>query len=191
MTTPLRRLDLRHPVVPSEQWDVRRMGPEAAGGGQVYLWEDAVEELIYAGLSAPRSLQTALLAGGSWEGPDGRFIEVRGYTELGRPADLGAFCRELTEDWTLVRNRVARRDPPMLVLGWVVMGPDVTTGDGLAEELQRVHRTFFNLPHQVTLTISTSTSTVALYGFDERGRLINIGFHLVRRRAHRGSGTAR
>lgn len=172
--------ELRSPVRSSELWEVIPMGADARSGAQIYLWADMLEELIYAALSRPEVTQSALLSGQYYQGPDGPFVEVRGYADLSRYDSTSEMLRELNDDWTLLNNRVERQGGNLRIVGWSLLKPG--TSNALSRAAQVVHRTFFNLGFQILLEVDPQERRVVVYGFDERGCLIKTGFHLVRRR---------
>lgn len=182
----LRRSEIKLPPVQSELTEILRLGPSMTPQAtKVYVWADALTELIYAALRRPTVMQTAILVGGLYAGPGERFVEIRGYVDLERFDDSFDFSRELNEAWLPLNNRISRRGEGMSMIGWACLR--TATEDEPARDLQVAHRSFFNLPHQILLTIDPETQHLALYGFDEIGRLVQIGFHLVRPRSDRAS----
>lgn len=176
--TQLPRSEIKLPPVASELTELRSIGPRPAPGTPtVYVWADALTELIYAGLRRPDDMQAAILVGGLYAGPGQMFIELRGYTDLERFEDTRDFSRNLGESWIPLTNRLARREEGLSILGWACIRKD--QGSEPARDLQITQRSFFNLAHQLMLTIDPVHQEVALYGFDESGGLVQIGFQLV------------
>lgn len=172
----LQRSEIKLPPLTSELTELRHVGPALIpGAAKVYVWADALTELIYAGLRRDSVMQAAVLVGGVYSGPGELFVEVRGYADLERYDDTTDFAQSINEDWTLLRNRLSRKD--VSVVGWACLRNDLV-GE-LPRDLQIAHRSFFNLPHQLLFAIEPVTQELALYGFDEIGRLVQIGFELV------------
>jgi len=177
----IQRSEIKLPPIHSELTELRHVGPPLIkGAAKVYVWADALCELIYAGLRRDSVMQAAVLVGGVYAGPGETFVEVRGYADLERYEDTTDFARSINEDWTLLRNRLARREERVSIVGWACLRQGLESE--LARDLQIAHRSFFNLPHQLLLAIEPHTQELALYGFDEIGRLVQIGFQLVVRR---------
>lgn len=177
----LKRSNIKLPPSNDELTVLRWVGPSATPpAATVYLWADFVTELLYAALHRPDVLQTALLVGGLFSGPGEVFVEVRGYIDLERFDDVYEFARETNEHWKLTQNRLAQRDETLSLVGWAALRPGLE--DPPARDLQLAHRSFFNLAHQLMLAIDPKTQELALYGFDEIGRLVQIGFQLVSQR---------
>lgn len=173
--------ELRSPVRSSELWDVTAHGcDDTPGAARVYLWGDVIEELVYAALERPDVMQSALLSGQHYQGPDGPFVEVRGYADLSRYDSASEILRELNDDWTLLNNRVERQGEGLRLVGWALLEARAT--NQLSRAAQVVHRTFFNLGFQLLVEVDPAERRIAVYGFDERGCLINTPFYLVRRR---------
>lgn len=178
---PLQRNNIKLPPANDETTVLRWVGPAAVpGAATVYMWADFVTELLYAALQRPDVMQTALLVGGVFAGPGEVFVEARGYIDLERFDDIHEFARTTNEHWTLTLNRLQRRDEALGVVGWAVLREGL--GDPPSRDLQLAHRSFFNLPHQLLLSVDPKTQQLALYGFDEIGRLVQIGFQLVSQR---------
>ena len=146
----------RGPVLPSDEHALRRLGEARTDGGAAYLWSAVAEELIYAALYRAERLQIALLLGDVRRGPGGPFVEIKGYTELATYPDHDTYIEELNADWQLTHNRIQRTYPGLRIVGWVSMRAG-SQGVISAEE-QIVHRTFFNLPHQVAVQPPTEAN---------------------------------
>lgn len=184
MTQPriqlLKQSNLRPAPVEDENTEIVAMGPATSGAACVYLWQDLLRALIEAAQAKPNSTQVALLLGRLSVDVGTIVVEIRGYIELETYDTLTDFCRATNDYWSVLQNKVDRREDGLRIFGWACL----QSGD--RGELTRVHqvthRSFFNYPHQVFLQIDPSSQNVALYGFDENGRLVHIGFHLVRPR---------
>jgi hypothetical protein len=182
--TPSRTEDeLGFPVAPGSRFDIERVGQPRPGGMAVYIWRDVLAELCRAAALRPEAFQTALLIGTVRDAAAGAGLLVQGYAELGTWTSESAFLEDTEGDWTLILNRLRRTNPSMRPLGWVCMRPD--TGGALQPWDEFVHRSLFNLPFQVTLTIDGRDESCALWGPDALGYLVNIGFNLVTPRSRR------
>lgn len=169
-----------HIRIPPEASDDRAlfsMGPpEIPGATKVYVWADALHELVRAAARRPKVMQAAVLVGSLCAGPGERFVEIRGYMDLDRYDDTREFAQNLNDEWTALNNRARRNGDGLSIVGWACLRQNDTP---LARDIQMAHRSFFNLPYQVMLTIDPGTEEVALYGFDEIGHLVQVGFQLV------------
>lgn len=168
---------IRIPPEASETRAVIPMGPERVrGAANVYIWADALHELVRAAKRRPTVMQAACLLGNLCAGPGERFVEVRGYMDLDRYDDPLDFARNINDEWTTLNNRARRMGEGMNLLGWACMRAEDTP---LARDIQLAHRSFFNLPFQLFLSIDPENEEVALYGFDETSHLVQVGFQLV------------
>jgi|GEM_PF-6567282 len=168
---------IRIPPQTSETRSLVALGPERVRGAiNVYMWADVLHELMRAASRRPDVMQTAILVGNVCAGPAERFLEVRGYLDLDRYDDALDFARNINEEWTTLVNRAQRFGERMSILGWAAMRADENR---LERDLQLAHRSFFNLPYQLLLTINPKSEEVALYGFDETSHLVQVGFQLV------------
>lgn len=172
--------NLRPGPVDDEHTSIVHVGPPSEGAARVYIWQEMLHALIDAALQDPDQTRTALLLGATSVSPGKVNLELRGYSELAAYENLTEFCRATNEYWPQLLNRIERRGDGLQIFGWVCM----QTGDegALTRVHQVTHRSFFNYPHQVFLNIDPASRRVALYGFDENGRLVHIGFDLVRPR---------
>lgn len=168
---------IRIPPVASEDRALFWMGPpEIPDATKVYVWADALHELIRAATHRPTVMQTALLLGSLCAGPGERFVEVRGYMDLHRYDDVREFAQNINDEWTSLNNRARRNGDGLSIVGWASLRENESP---LGRDLQMAHRSFFNLPYQIMFTIDPQTEEVALYGFDEIGHLVQVGFQLV------------
>ncbi len=162
------------------------MGARRGDGAALYVWADVIEELVYAALHAPHTRQAALLLGGAWQGPNGDFVEVRGFSSLMKGDVDADFATELADDWRLLNNRASRIGEGMGVVGWATMREGIS--GRLASSVQMLHRSFFNLPFEVMLALDSVDKTVGAWAVDRSGYLINVGFNLVSRRGRDNGG---
>lgn len=181
VTNPLRQIhpsNLRPAPVEDEQTEIVYIGPPSGDRMRVYLWADVLHELIRVGLESPSRLHTALLLGRIGLEMGSMRVEIRGYMDLEVHDDLQEFCQSTNEYWPQIQNRMERRTDELRLHGWVC----IQSGDEgrLTRTHQVVHRSFFNYPHQLFMMIDPTSQNVGLYGFDENGRLVHIGYHLVR-----------
>lgn len=168
---------IRMPPEPSDTRTLVPMGPERPrGAANVYIWADALHELVRASSRRPTVMQAACLLGNLCAGPGERFVEVRGYMDLDRYDSPLDFARDINEEWTTLTNRARRMGEGMSILGWACMRAEESV---LARDAQLAHRSFFNLPFQLLLSIDPEREDVALYGFDETSHLVQVGFQLV------------
>lgn len=169
----------RRPFVhPDDGYRLEGRGPEdSVTAGSVFVWDDMLRELAFAADHAADHTQTALLIGPIVENSVGLGIEVRGYVGLERYADLDEFREDTIQHWSMLQNRIARIGDGFAGLGWVHLRGDGEHGLSEAERL--VHRTFFNLPYQITMTLEGSDERVSIFGFDESGWLRQTRFHVV------------
>jgi hypothetical protein len=169
------------PILPSDSVQIVRRGTLDRAGPSVYVFADALDEVLFHAEYRDEASVT-LLIGGRYAGPAGRYIEVEGFTASRYVAhiddaavELGRRLPELVRDLT---------DPTEQVLGWSY--GQAGSGGQMTQAALRTHYTWFNLPHQLFLSIDPSTQQ---YGFHQRGpdgRMHNVGFNLVRAH-HEGS----
>lgn len=156
---------------------IRRMGAPRTAGSAVYIWQDVLSELAYAARYRPAEYQTALLTGTQRVGGVGGAVLVQGFCELSTAAGPLAFAAELVSDWNMVVNRLRHTNSGLKLLGWVSMRRD---SQGLLHESEQfVHRTLFNLPHQLTVVLDPLHEKIGVWGADSQGFLVNLGFNLV------------
>lgn len=168
---------IRIPPEASENRALFSMGPpEIVGATKVYVWADALHELVRAATRRPTMMQAAILLGSLCAGPGERFVEVRGYMDLDRYDDTRDFAQNVNDEWTALNNRARRTGDGLSMVGWAILRQNDVP---LPRDIQMAHRSFFNLPYQVMLTVNPDAEEVALYGFDEIGHLVQIGFELV------------
>lgn len=136
----------------------------------VFIRPDVIDELTFALAAAATSYQACLLVGAV----RGDGVELLGYNDLAQHDDAIAFAHELLTDWTPMVRRLRKQTPELRVLGWASYLPGRTIGPDDAERF--VHKTFFNLPHQVTLTV------------DEHGHLRAFGVDANRNLTERPVG---
>jgi hypothetical protein len=153
------------------------MGAPRTAGAGVYIWQDVIAELAYAARFRPDVYQTALLSGTQRVGGTGSAVLVQGFCELSSVAGPLAFAAELVSDWTMVVNRLRHASPALKLLGWVTVRRD---SHGLLHDSEQfVHRTLFNLPHQLTVVLDPVHEKIGVWGADPQGFLVNLGFNLV------------
>lgn len=179
----MRRSEIKLPPENTADTELRHVGPSTPeGSAKVYVWAEALEELIHASLRRPTVMQAAVLVGGFYAGPGERFVELRGFIDLDRFDDTTDLARALNDSWIPLKNRVERQGGGMSILGWACLRREERPQ--LARDLHVLHRSFFNLPHQLLLVLDPETQEISLYGFDETSRLVHIGFELVSPRRH-------
>lgn len=177
-TPPSKRTRIKLPPTHGDDFEIRHVGPSIPeGSGKVYVWSEALSELIHASLRRPTVMQSAILVGGVYAGPGLRFVEVRGFIDLERFDNTTELARSLNDSWVPLNNRVERQGGGWTILGWACLRE--REGALLERELQVLHRSFFNLPHQLLLSLDPVSEEITLYGFDETSRLVQIGFELV------------
>lgn len=170
------------PILPSESVRIIRRGTLERAGPTLYVFADVLEEVLFhAGYRDEPSL--CLLIGGGYAGPAGRYIEVEGFAASRYVAHIDDAASALAR---AVPDLAAElTDPREQILGWS-FGAAGSQGR-MTHEALRIHMTWFNLPHQVFLSIDPASQQ---YGFHQRGhdgRMLNIGFNLIRAHQHEGS----
>jgi hypothetical protein len=156
-------------------------GPKRIGGASVYVWQGVLDELVRSAQWDPAATRIGLLTGRFHDGRIDGWLRWDGFAEIASYGSVDAFVDELRSDWELIRNRVRRADGDVDLIGWVVSAPG--SDARLAPIHAMVHRTFFNLPWQLTVIIDPASQRLALYGTDAEGDLVNPGFCTVRRRS--------
>ena len=134
----------------------------------MFIRSDVADELAYAARYRPVVYQACVLLGHRSE----QGVEVSAYTGLASFDGPFLFLRELIDDWLLVTRRIDRDAPGLEVLGWGSFRPGSEGKLSMAEQI--VHRTFFNLPEQVTLSMDPTTDAIAAHGADSSGQLVLI-----------------
>lgn len=130
----------------------------------VYLPADVAKELAFAAEYHANSYQAAVLMGGRTD--DGA-VAVRAYTGLATLDGPFIFLRDLLADWEPTRRRAQRLAEDLEIVGWISFWPAHGAALGTIERM--VHRTFFNLPHHVSICVDPHTGAIAAYQADEDG----------------------
>lgn len=167
----------RAPVLPSQRFALQRLGAPRLDGAAVYLRRAPLDELIFAAGYAPDRLQAAVLVGTVGPGDPASFVEIAGYADLDAWPNDTALVRAWLDDQIPMRRRVERMGAGMTLVGHAIVRPGAGSRPTAADE--RLHRTFLNLPWQVTVLIDPQDRTVGVWGVDPDGALINVGFNLV------------
>lgn len=158
-----------------------RRGTLERTGPAVYVFSDVLDEILFhAGYRDEPSL--TLLLGGYYRGPAGPFIEIEGFTASRYVAHVDDAAAEISRRYPSLLDEFS--SPAAHVLGWSFGDPE-SDGEMTAQAL-RVHLSWFNLPHQVYLSIDPKNER---FGFHQRGpdgAMVNVGFNLVRAQAHEG-----
>lgn len=160
-------------------------GAKRLGGAAVYVWEAVVSELLQSLALAPDETRAGLLTGHYHEGRLNGWLAWDGFAELSPVASVAEFANELRADWDLVRNRLTRGAGDPELIGWVLSRPG--SGAILRPVDAMVHRSFFNLPWQITAIIDPAEERFGVYGADAEGELVNLGFCVIQRRARRSA----
>lgn len=134
----------------------------------VTIRSDVAAELAYAAEYRPDAYQACILIGR----PTPTGADVVGFTDLAAADGAMDFLRELAADWTPMQRRVARTGSDLEVVGWASIRPHSQGRVDDAEAL--VHRTFFNLPHQVTLVIDPATGEMGATAVVRGGDVVPI-----------------
>lgn len=129
---------------------------------------DVAAELAYAAEYRPDAYQTCILIGR----PTADGVEVAGFTDLAVVDDPMAFLHELAGDWVPMQRRVTRAGQELEAVGWASFRPQSHGRVDDAEAL--VHRTFFNLPHQITLVIDPATGEMGAAAVTRGGTLVPV-----------------
>ncbi len=170
------------PILPSESVRIVRRGTLERSGPTIYVFADALDEVVFhAGYRDEPSV--TLLIGGGYAGPAGRYIEIEGFTASRYVAHIDDAATEIGRRMQALVKELT--DPGEQVLGWS-FGLPGSRGE-MTEDALRIHLTWFNLPHQVYLSIDPQSQQ---YGFHQRGtdgRMHNVGFNLIRAHQHEGS----
>lgn len=169
------------PVLPSQRFALQRHGEPRLDGAAVYLRRAPLDELVFAARYAPERLQAAVLVGTVGPGDPAAFVDIGGYTDLDAWPTDGALVRSWLEDQEPMQRRIARIGQRMVRVGHAVLRPGGRSRPTSADE--RLHRTFLNLPWQVTVLIDPAEETIGVWGVDHSGALINVGFNLISPRA--------
>lgn len=130
----------------------------------VYLPTDVARELAFAAGYHPGSYQAAVLMGARTD--DGA-VAIRAYTDLSTLDGPFIFLRDLLSDWEATHRRASRLAADLEVMGWISMWPAHSALLGTIETM--VHRTFFNLPHHVSICVDPNTGAIAAYQADDSG----------------------
>ncbi|MCB9520057.1 MAG: hypothetical protein H6699_04170 [Myxococcales bacterium] len=134
----------------------------------VSIRSDVARELAYAAAARPDETQAAIVLGTV----HGGCLELTAYADLCGIESALAFGRGLLDAWVPLCRRVSRMRPAMSVVGWVSIRRGA--GDALEPEEHIVHRTYFNLAHQVTLTLDPSTGALRCFGASRTGDLVAV-----------------
>lgn len=134
------------------------------------IHRSVVTELVYAALYRPTTFQAGLLLGQRSDAG----VSIHGYTGLQQTLGPFAHLLETLRDWGRMQARLSEGED---FVGWVCFDP--TWSEALPANIQVVHRTLFNLPHQVTALINPTDGFWGLYGAASDGSLTPVPFHLV------------
>jgi hypothetical protein len=165
------------PVLPSDRFELRRLGDPRVAGSAVYLRRGPLDELLFAAAYSPDALQAAVLTGTVGAGDPASFVEVAGYIDLETWSSDAALVAGWLDEQPLTMRRVERLGAGIVRVGHVILRPG--SGSRLTPADERLHRTFINLPWQITVAIDPIEHTVGVWGVDPEGHLINVGFNLV------------
>ena len=135
----------------------------------LFLPTDVAREIAYAARFRPGSYQAAVLLGATTE--DGR-TDVRAYTDLSTLDGPFIFLRDMLSDWDSVGRRAKRLAPELDVVGWVSIWPGREAELGTVESM--VHRTFFNLPHHVSLCVDPDSERLVAYRTSAGGEPVPV-----------------
>jgi hypothetical protein len=156
---------------------IRRLGVPRPAGAALFVWQDVLAELCMAAQRRQDTFQTAILLGSVREAAAGTGVLVQGYAEMSTWRDEMTFLHETLDDWSMLVNRARRGIAPLRPVGWVSM---VSGAQGQIRPLDEfLHRSLFNLPFQVLLSLDGQNDRCAAWATDAQGYLVNIGFNLV------------
>lgn len=167
------------PPLPSESLRLRRFGQPDPDGRRTYVFFDVFDELIFHAKYRAGVDSAALLVGGAYMGPAGPFVEIRGFVEATYLRTLDGWMRLLRDRYREIWRSVRAGDPTQSIVGWSHGSPG--SGAVMSAELLRVHLSFFNLPHQVFVSVDSASEEIALFRRQPEGPMANVGFNAIAR----------
>lgn len=134
----------------------------------VSIRRDVAAELAFAARYRADAYQACVLLGTT----SASGLDVRGFIDLSTVSGPFLFLRTLVDDWTAMQRRAERSAPDLAPVGWASFRRNSNGELTPAESV--VHRTFFNLPHQITLVVDSATEEMYAFGPDADGELVSI-----------------
>jgi hypothetical protein len=168
------------PFLPSESLAIRRLGGvegPSGSGVKIYVFRDVLEELIFTSSFRPAQTSTGVLTGGFYEGPAGRYVEVRGYQDTAVVESTLQFAQRLRRTWVELWRDRALQEAGLLPLGWFVSRPSCDGRPGPFELI--THLSFFNRPYHLMCVLDALSRRLGFYQQVGEAELANMAFNLI------------
>lgn len=168
----------KSPFLPSENYDIRRLGEHDTEAPTVYIFQDVAEELIFTAQFRVAQMSVGVLTGGYYEGPAGRYVELRGFDHSRVVESMLEFAHQLRMDWPSMRQDKTLLEARLIPLGWFVSRPGCKAQPGPFELM--IQLSFFNLPYHIGILIDPVSRELGVYHSGGSSRMKNVGFNLIR-----------
>lgn len=151
----------------------------------IYVDDAAMRESVGYAFSARDKLVLGVLVGNlhRWQGR--LHTLVHAFIPARKAVSTSASCKFTREAWEDVKQIRADRFPDQRIVGWMQSLPGF--GVVVTEMSASLHQSYFDLPHQVLLTVDPVSDDVGFFGW-KAGKLERSGFHAFS--SNRGSGSS-
>ena len=167
--------------------NAREFGTQGVADVDVYVDDAAMRDAVAYAFSAKDKLLLGVLAGElcAWEGRT--YVTVRAFIPARKAVSSTGAAKFTREAWEDVKRIRLERYPRLRMVGWMQSLPGF--GVVVTQMSASLHQSYFDLPHQVLLTVDPVSDDVGFFGW-KAGKLERTGFRAFAETSPSAAGAA-
>lgn len=154
--------------------DARAFGTPGGADVDIYVDDTAMREAVGYAFSAREKLVLGVLVGDLFRWQGRTYTSIQAFIPARKAVSTSGSCKFTREAWEEVKQIRASRFPHQRIVGWMQSLPSF--GVVITEMSASLHRSYFDLPHQVLLIVDPVTDDVGFFGWKAQ-KLERTGFY--------------